>query len=236
MTEKSQGLLTSREDEWYQFRSKVQQPMLRPKSTLRYTPELEDIALEFIEKKIRQKRDPETGQVGADFLDDLYKWALESVSCLALNTRLGCLEDNLPEQSQQMQIIRAVSDIFSNAMYLDNGAQLWKYFPSPRLTKFKSGYETFRDLCSVYIQKALEDLKSQKDPAEDPSLLELFFARGCDENTAIVMALDMMFAGIDTSSHTSSYVMFQLAKHPQVQDTLYEEVKKELPNKVPNYC
>ena len=56
---------------------------------------------------------------------------------------------------------------------------------------------TFKDLCSVYIRRALEDIK-KKDPnsEEDPSLLELFFDRGCDENTAIVMALDMMFAGI----------------------------------------
>ena len=46
------------------------------------------------------------------------------------------------------------------------------------------------------------------------------------------MALDMMFAGIDTSSHTSSYAMFQLAKHPEVQEKLYREIKKELPDKV----
>ena len=61
------------------------------------------------------------------------------------------------------------------------------------------------------------------------------FVRGCDETTAIVMALDMMFAGIDTSSHTSSYAMFQLAKHPEVQEKLYREIKKELPDKVKYY-
>ena len=63
--------------------------MLRPKSTLRYTPELEEIAQEFIDKKIENKKNEENDQVGTDFLDDLYKWSLESVSCLALNTRLG---------------------------------------------------------------------------------------------------------------------------------------------------
>ena len=62
------------------------------------------------------------------------------------------------------------------------------------------------------------------------------FVRGCDETTAIVMALDMMFAGIDTSSHTSSYAMFQLAKHPEVQEKLYREIKKELPDKVKYEC
>merc|ERR1712241_365432 len=128
--------------------------------------------------------------------------------------------------------IKGVSDIFSNTMYLDHGPQLWKFLSSRRLKKFTNGYETFRDLCSVYISKAIEDIKN-KDPnsEEDPSLLELFFARGCDEHTAVSTALDMMFAGVDTSSHTSAYIMFQLSKHPEVQEKLFQEVKKELPNK-----
>ena len=204
--------------------------MLRPKSTLRYTPELEAIAQEFIDKKIKAAKDPQTDQVGPEFLDELYKWALESVACLALNTRLGCLEPKIGEGSQQMKIIRAVSDIFSNAMYLDNGFQLWRLFPSKRLNEFENGYQTFRDLCSTYIHKAIEDIKT-KDATEDPSLLELFFARGCSESVAVVMALDMMFAGIDTSSHTSAYAMYQMAKYPEVQNRLFEEVKKELPAK-----
>ena len=90
----------------------------------------------------------------------------------------GCLEEELIEGSHQMQIIRAVSDIFSSSMYLDNGAQLWRFLPSLKLNRFTNGYDTFRDLCSVYIARALEDIKN-KDPnsEEDPSLLEQFFAR-----------------------------------------------------------
>ena len=30
-------------------------------------------------------------------LQELYKWALESVAVLALNTRLGCLQPDLPK-------------------------------------------------------------------------------------------------------------------------------------------
>ena len=64
----------------------------------------------------------------------------------------------------------------------------------------------------------------------DPTLLELFKSRGCDEKTAVVMALDMIFAGIDTSSHTAAFMMYHLAENPEVQERLYQEVKRELPN------
>jgi cytochrome P450 len=227
----AKGLLTSNGEEWHEFRSKVQQPMLRPKSTLRYTPDLEAIAEDFIQKKIMDKRDTSTMQVGSDFLDDLYKWSLESVSCLALNARLGCLEPNLPADSDQMRIIRGVSDILSNSMYLDNSLQTWRLFPGPRLRKFQRGYNTFKELSSVYITQAIKDIKAKKgEETGDPSLLEMFFDRGCDEATAIVMALDMMFAGIDTSSHLSAYAMYRLARNPEVQERLYQEIKTELPS------
>lgn len=201
------GLLTSEGDQWYNFRTKVQQPMLRPKSTLRYTPDLESIAEEFISQKIIDARDGKS-EIGPDFIEDLYKWALESVTCLALNARLGCLEPNLPHDSHQMQIIKGVSDIFSNSMYLDNRFQFWRFFPSPKLQKFTNGYNTFRDLCSGYINQALADIKNRGNEARggDPTLLELFIERGCDEATATVMALDMMFAG-DTYTNLCIFVL-----------------------------
>jgi hypothetical protein len=123
------GLLTTNGAEWHTFRSKVQQLMLRPRSTLQYTPDLEAITEEFIQKKIIDKRHNSTMEVGSDFLDDLYKWSLESVSCLAMNARLGCLDNNLPKDSHQMIIIQAVSDILTTSMYLDNGLQTWRLFP-----------------------------------------------------------------------------------------------------------
>ena len=70
---KSKGLLVSQGTEWQKFRSKVQQPMLKPQVTWRYTPDLEIIALEFIDSFIRARRDPTTCQVADDFIDDLYK-------------------------------------------------------------------------------------------------------------------------------------------------------------------
>ena len=227
----SKGLLTSNKQDWYNFRSQVQQPMLRPKATLRYTPDLEAVVEEFIQKKIIAQRD-KNSQMGPDFLDDMYKWALESVTLLALNARLGCLEPNLPENSDQMTIIRAVSDIFRTSAVLDNGAQLWRLLYSPTLNQFTEGYNVFKDLCYRHIRVALDDIKAKKDDDEgDPSILELLFARGCDENTAVVMAIDMIFAGIDTSSHTLAFLMYQLAKNPDVQEKLYQEIKGELPTK-----
>lgn len=51
------------------------------------------------------------------------------------------------------------------------------------------------------MQKTLEAAKQRPaDSEEDPSILEEFFIRGMAPKEAIVTAIDMLMAGIDTVS------------------------------------
>lgn len=59
----------------------------------------------------------------------------------------------------KMVIIRGVSNIFSTTMHLDNGLQMWRYFPSPKLKKFQEGYGIFKRACTNHIYQAMEELK-----------------------------------------------------------------------------
>jgi len=149
------------------------------------------------------------------------------VAILALNTRLGCLEQGLQKDSEQDAIIHAVKDMFDLNHKLDAGMQLWRYMPvaGPAMRKFEHSCQFFFDTCERHIQQSLDKLKShEKEVDEEKTLLELFAERGCDTGTATIMALDMLFAGIDTSSHTTSFALYYLAKNPEVQDKLHEEI------------
>ena len=226
------GLLTTNGQEWFDFRKKVQQPMLKPKATHRYTPLLDGIAQNFIDDMVRPRLDPVTKQTPDDFITDLYKWALESVTLLALNTRLGCLDPNLPADSEPLQMINAVQNMFRLTRDLEDGMSLWQFMPqfSKTYRGFSNDCDTFIKVSQKHIHKSLADSKN-RDPEEDPPMLVLFAERGCDEETAVVMAMDMLFAGIDTSSNTTAFTFYQLAKHPEVQEKLYQEIKSFLPNK-----
>ena len=47
------------------------------------------------------------------------------------------------------------------------------------------------------------------------------------------MAIDMLFAGIDTSSHTIAFALYYLAKNPNVQEKLHDEVVATLKTQNP---
>ena len=230
----AKGLLVTQGDQWQAIRSRTQQAMLRPKSATRYTEIIEQVAMDFVDEKIVKLRDPVTNQVPRNFLDETYRWGLESVSCFALDTRLGCLDPNLNENSEQIQIINAVSEIFRLNSDLDHSAQLWRYLPSAKLRRFDTVSKAFKKTAIKYIIASMEAIKRRKEAGginasnEDPSLLEQFYDRGLDEATTAVMALDMMFAGIDTASHTSCFAMYHLARNPCVQDRLVQEITGQL--------
>ena len=228
------GLLTAQGGEWQQFRRQVQQPMLRPKSAVGYTEKIEDIAQEFIDSRVKPRRDPKTRQMPEDFLHELYRWALESVAFIALNTRLGCFEADLAAGSEQMEVIGAVRDIFETNANLDQALlQWWRYLPSQEMRRFLKATDVFQTVTTKYVGQAMRriaEAHTKEGDSGPPTLLELFAARGCSEQVATVMALDMIFAGIDTSSHSSAFFLYHLAKNPRVQDKLREEVAAALPS------
>ena len=110
---------------------------------------------------------------------ELYKWALESVAVLALNTRLGCLQPDLPkvlewfhlhfisvahhvlptvmphlhQASEQERLINAVGDMFLLNGKLDDGMQLWRYSPiqGPAMRKFEATCQVKKKL-AVFCQ------------------------------------------------------------------------------------
>ena len=59
---------------------------------------------------------------------------------------------------------------------------------------------------------------------EDPTILEEFLARGMTPEDTVIMVIDMLMAGIDTTSHSTSFLFYLLAKNPEKQQKLREEI------------
>lgn len=76
--------------------------MMQPKTVKSYVPVVQTIADEFVER-IRDIRD-ENSEVPADFVNEANKWALESISCIALDQRLNLMIDQDPNSDGQQLI------------------------------------------------------------------------------------------------------------------------------------
>lgn len=62
---------------------------------------------------------------------------------VALDTRLGCLEDNLSPESEPQQIIDAAKYALRNVATLELKAPYWRYFPTPLWTRYVKNMNFF---------------------------------------------------------------------------------------------
>lgn len=82
-------------------------------------------------------------ELPADFDNIVHLWSLECIGLVALDTRLGCLEDDLDPKSEPQMIINAAKYALRNVATLELKAPYWRYFPTPLWTKYVNNMDFF---------------------------------------------------------------------------------------------
>ncbi|XP_067128618.1 cytochrome P450 CYP12A2, partial [Centruroides vittatus] len=213
--------------EWREFRVNVQQSLLRPKSILNYLNPMNRVADDMIN---RMKRLRNGLMEIPEFLNELYKWSLESLASMALDKRLGCLEDDLKEDSEAMRMIRATHKAFQGMNdLLFTPMRIWKYIPTRAWKRFVEAQDDFAEIAFKYVKEAMDRIENSKDKDREMTFIEnLLTTKNIDHRDAITMLLDMLLAGVDTTSHSTSFALYFLAKNPQAQEKAYSEIRNLL--------
>ncbi|XP_071446452.1 probable cytochrome P450 49a1 [Hetaerina americana] len=226
------GVLVENGPRWMEARSKVNPAMMQPRVAMRYVPPISDVAQEFVDK-MRAMKD-HNNEMPPDFMNELFKWSLESIAYVALDTRLGCLAGNLKPDSEPQKMIDAVGDFFDCLYYLEMGLQLWRIYPTAMWKKFVKALDMFVDTSVKYVDASAERSRQQKEQGtmgiSEPSVLERLLER-CSPKEAALMAQEMIFAGVDTTSYTMASALYCLSKNQDKQDLLFQELKMFLPKK-----
>lgn len=124
---------------------------MQPKTVKKYIEPVEQIADDFC-ARIRSIRDGETNETPPDFGNEMNKWALESIACIGMDTRLGLLGDieknsdaqRMIQVSELLQvyllvsfisiglsILQSVHDFFNLSYELEVMPSVWKYVKTP---------------------------------------------------------------------------------------------------------
>ncbi|EDV93077.1 GH18470 [Drosophila grimshawi] len=228
------GLTSGNGPAWGKLRTAVNPILLQPRNAKLYVNNILQVNDEFLER-IRAIRDPKTQEMPADFVEEIRRLVLESICSVALNTRLGLLAENR-ESEEAKQMIKALANIVELSFQLDLMPPIWKYLPVPMFKTLMRSLDTIADFCYNHIQQALKrieedarDGRLSTEPGMETSILEKL-ARS-NRQTAVIIALDLLFAGVDPTLVSLTGILLSLAKNPAQQARLLEEIRGVLPEK-----
>ena len=235
--QKIRGVFFADGPEWYKHRSVLSKRMLRPKEVAEYASGFNEIITDFIHR-LRTVREPSGSEKENEVCDldnELFKWTFESVAEMLFDKRFGCLEPEINKEAQAF--IKAVGDFLYNLMGVGFlPTWFYKIYETEQLKKFLSSLDTMYEYAELFIQRRIRDLEEQqyKNQSRNPSapsgsdragFFEFLLSSGkLTKDDLLATVIDVLFAGVDTTSNTMQWVLYMMAKNPDKQDILRQEV------------
>nr|WVH45126.1 cytochrome P450 302a1 [Exorista sorbillans] len=108
---------------------------------------------------------------------------------------------------------------------------MWRYFETPSYRRLRKSQEYMESVAVDLVSQKLTFFKETSDGStENPSP----FSRTClideylknpilDLSDVVGTAADFLLAGIDTTSYTTAFALYYIARHPLIQKRMYEE-------------
>ncbi|XP_059608808.1 probable cytochrome P450 12b2, mitochondrial [Phlebotomus argentipes] len=225
----SMGLVSEQGQGWWDLRHKVNGVMMKPQVTKGYTSAVDEVTRDFV-KKLNNTRDVNL-ETPANFVYQLNIWALESISYITMDMRLGLLTEKPDPNVDKLMLV--LKDFFQLIYELDFQPSLWKIYKTPKFNRFMEIMDFMHEVIGKFVDKGLENLKEMhvrgQSNAREKGILEKLYE--IDKDIAVLMALDAMLAGVDTTSSGVFMVLYNLATNQEKQDILREELLKILPEK-----
>ncbi|XP_064549419.1 cytochrome P450 CYP12A2-like isoform X1 [Drosophila montana] len=223
------GILSTQGEDWAKFRSSVNPVMMQPKTVRLYYQKMSDVNKEFIQR-IRDIRDSSTFEVPDTFEEEINRWTLESVSVVALDKQLGLMNANR-DNPQAKKLFEVLNLFFELSGDLEMKPSIWRYVATPKFKKLIKALDDIQEITVGFVNEAVERLEREPSnkPEHEQSVLEKLLKT--NKQIAIVMAIDMLMAGVDTTTTAFTGALLCLAKNPEKQAKLREEIRRILPNK-----
>ncbi|XP_048517357.1 probable cytochrome P450 49a1 isoform X2 [Dendroctonus ponderosae] len=219
------GVISVHGQNWQKFRSKVNQIMLQPRSAKMYAQVILETAEKFVERIGGLRND--ASEMPDNFLNEIHRWSLESLARIALDIKMGCLEEHPPADTQRL--IDAINTFFINVPILELKIPFWRVFPTSTFNRYIEALDSIREICLKYINKSMDNLNLEAND-DQLSVMQKVLKRENNVKLASILALDLFLVGVDTTSNAVASILYQLSINPKKQQLLHEELDRILPN------
>ncbi|KAF3694582.1 Sterol 26-hydroxylase, mitochondrial [Channa argus] len=228
------GPLTEMGAKWQRIRSILNPRMLKPKHVSSYSDTINEVVTDFIKRLDWLRATSGQGVMINDLAGELYKFAFEGISSVLFETRMGCMNEVVPEETHKF--IYSVGEMFRlSQIIVLFPKSTWPYMPFWK--QFVAAWDHLFKVADKLVQKKIEEIQEKVDldqNVEGAYLTHLLLSDQMTVTEILGSITELLLAGVDTTSNTISWSLYHLAKEPEIQEQLYQEVIHVCPgDKVP---
>ncbi|XP_028249558.1 sterol 26-hydroxylase, mitochondrial [Parambassis ranga] len=223
------GPFTEEGDRWYNLRVVLNKRMLHPKDSAQYGGIINEVVTDFTKKIQYLRQCSPSGDFVTNVANELYLFSLEGIASILFETRLGCLEKEIPAGTGEF--INAIGQMFSNSMAVVMTPK-WSRNLLPYWGRYIAGWEGIFTFAKELIDKKMELIQQRVDNnqhVEGEYLTYLLSNTQMSTKDVYASVTELLLAGVDTTSNTLTWALHELSRHPDIQDRLYEEVSTLIP-------
>lgn len=216
-------------EEWFHSRQILAPKMMIPKAVEESLSHFNDVANDSM-KRMKALL-PADGHF-PNIEDEVFRYSMESVAYYAIGLRIGLFSEN--PDARVFTFMRAGQEFFQHLAALLLSFPAYRYVTTPTWKGFCSSLDTIRSIGQIYVDKQLAELESDSVNKErGASLLEYLLDKDLKPDEIATACIFQLLGGVDTTGYSIVWVMYHLAKNPDVQEQLYEELHTVLKDNEP---
>jgi len=230
------GTLIGEGEEWKRNRSIIAKKILPTRNLQSFEPVMLEVIDDLIDKltdcvERDALDDPEGRRIVRDLPNEISKWAMESVGTVLFETRLGCLEDPVPEDVQRF--VDAIAEVFLSVTPASIFYKWQRKLGSPIMKRHFEAWDYVFDFTRRVVNRRKSELlelskTTEVSKSRGAVLTYLLLDENLSDEEVIGNTVDLLLGGVDTTSNTLVFALYELARNPQHYRRLEAEVEDVL--------
>ncbi|XP_029354315.1 cytochrome P450 27C1 [Echeneis naucrates] len=232
MRGRSTGLISAEGEEWLKMRRVLRQLIMRPRDVAVFSDDVNKVVDDLINRVCIIRAQEPDGATVQNVNDLFFKYAMEGVAAILYECRLGCLENEIPQETQDyINALHLMFSSFKTTMYA-GAIPKWlrPVIPKP-WEEFCLSWDGLFKFSRIHVDKRLAEIKAKLEQGEEVKgglLTHMLITREMSIEEIYANVTEMLLAGVDTTSFTLSWASYLLARHPHIQQNIFMEVTRTL--------
>ncbi|MED6291453.1 hypothetical protein CHARACLAT_023769 [Characodon lateralis] len=232
MRGRSTGLISAEGEDWLKMRSVLRQLIMRPRDVAVFSDDVNKVVDDLIKRIYGLRAQQPDGLTVLNVNDLFFNYAMEGMATILYESRLGCLENNVPKETQDyISALHLMFSSFKTTMYA-GAIPKWlrPIIPKP-WEEFCLSWDGLFRFSMIHVDKRFKDMKAQVEQGEKVKgglLTHMLTTMELSLEEIYANVTEMLLAGVDTTSFTLSWACYLLARHPHIQEQIYAEVTQTL--------